>query len=147
MSNNDLDKKIEEANKVVKKQREDVEKADKASQKRWVTHCTYPINPTQKINLQTCSQDVLVLVMANLLQNESFHKQACKTLGITTKEYSVDGYTLAQWKEDLETRNARITIKDKKDKLAKLEARLKTIMSEDQKREQEFADILDELAN
>lgn len=83
--------------------------------------------------------------MRHLLLNESFHKAALKELKLKVTPFEVDGYTVKDWKTDLELRIAKITIKEKKEKLDILEKKLKNVMSEDQKRAAAFSEIMSEL--
>lgn len=145
MSNTALDKSIEIAKETIEKQRKEVLATEKVLNRGWITNGSYPIGDNKSINIQTCNLNSVVIVMRHLLLNESFHKAALKELNLKITPFEVDGYTINDWKTDLELRIAKITIKDKKEKLDKLEKKLETVMSEDQKRAAAFSQIMSEL--
>lgn len=147
MTNTALDKSIELAKETIEKQRKEVISTEKVLTRGWTTNCSYPIYDNKTVNLQTCTQTQIINVMRHLLLNESFHKAALKELNLKTIPFEVDGYTTAEWKKDLELRLAKITIKDKKEKLDILEKKLKNVMSEEQKRAAAFSEIMHELNN
>lgn len=147
MTNTELDKSIEVAKETIEKQRKDVLATEKVLTRGWTTNCSYPIADNKTINLQTSNQTQIITVMRHLLLNESFHKAAIKELKLKTIPFEVDGYSIADWKKDLELRLAKITIKDKKEKLDLLEKKLKNVMSEEQKRAAAFSEIMTELNN
>lgn len=145
MSNTALDKSIEIAKETIEKQRKEVLATEKVLNRGWITNGSYPIGDNKSINIQTCNMNSVIIVMRHLLLNESFHKAALKELNLKITPFEVDGYTIKDWKTDLELRIAKITIKDKKEKLDKLEKKLETVMSEDQKRAAAFSQIMSEL--
>lgn len=145
MTNTALDKSIELAKETIEKQRKEVLATEKVLTRGWITNGSYPIADNKSINIQTCTINTVVVVMRHLLLHESFHKAALKELKLKTTPFEVDGYTIKDWKTDLELRIAKVTIKEKKEKLDILEKKLKNVMSEDQKRAAEFSEILNEL--
>lgn len=145
MSNTALDKSIEIAKETIEKQRKEVLATEKVLTRGWVTNGSYPICDNKSINIQTCNMNNVVVIMRHLLLNESFHKAALKELKLKVTPFEVDGYTVKDWKTDLELRIAKITIKEKKEKLDILEKKLKNVMSEDQKRAAAFSEIMSEL--
>lgn len=145
MSNTALDKSIETAKGTIEKQRNEVLATEKVLTRGWVTNGSYPIADNKSINIMTCNINSIILIMRNLLLHESFHKAALKELKLKVTPFEVDGYTVKDWKTDLELRIAKITIKEKKEKLDILEKKLKTVMSEEQKRAAAFSEIMSEL--
>lgn len=145
MTKTDIDKGIEAAKELIKKQQVEVTKAESVIQRGWATTGSYPIADNKTINLMTTNEAGIVMVMRHLLLNESFHKKALTELNLPSTPFEVDGHDISKWKEDLECRLAKITIKAKKEKLARLEARVKDLMSEEQKRAAKLSEIMDEL--
>lgn len=145
MTNTILDQKIEIAKETIEQHRKDVLATEKVMSRGWVTNGSYPIADNKSINIQTCNMNNILMIMRHLLLHESFHKAALKELKLKITPFEVDGYTIKDWKTDLENRIAKITIKEKKEKLDILEKKLKNVMSEDQKRAAEFSEIFTEL--
>lgn len=145
MTKTDIDKGIEAAKELIKKQTAEVAKAEKAMDGGWSTTGSYPISDNKTINIMTTNEAGIIQVMRHLLLHESFHEKALTELNLPSSPFEVDGHDISKWKKDLECRLAKITIKAKKEKLAKLEERVKDLMSEEQKRAAKLYEIMDEL--
>jgi len=128
----DIDKQIEEIQAVVAKQKEKVAATEKETKRQWITTGSFKL-PSGTVNLQICNKEQAVSVMSHILMLQNFHNQACKELDITS-QFQIDGFSANDWREDLKKRIALINIKEQKDKLARVEKSLESIMSEDQKR-------------
>lgn len=145
MTKTEIDKGIEAAKELIKKQQAEVTKAEKAIKRGWATTGSYPISDNKTINIITANETGIIQIMRHLLLHESFHKKALAELNLPAAPFEVDGHDISKWKEDLECRLAKITIKAKQEKLARLEARVKDLMSEEQKRAAKLSEIMDEL--
>lgn len=142
----EMDKKINEALEKVRVQREEVEKAEKLFKKSWITNTAFKIGNEQTVNIKMASVDKIVVYQAYLLEKAHFHDLALEALSLAkTEDFKYDGFTVEEWNKDFVTRLNDIELKAKKDKLKDAESRLKKIMSEDQKRQNEFDDILGSL--
>lgn len=125
---------------VLNKQKQEVEAAETASQRKWITNCSFPsvFGGASPINIQTQSESTLVQFMAELLIHDSFTQKAAETLGTKYEGGSWGGFTIANWVEDFKTRVAKIQLAAKKQELAKLEKRLDAIVSIEQRRQMEL---------
>lgn len=138
----EMDKKINEALEKVRVQREEVEAIEKSFKKSWITHTAFKIVNEPTINIKMASKESVIKCMSLLLQAQDYHVKALEALSLEKEEFKCDGYTVEDWKKDFATRLNDIELRTKKEKLKEAETRLKKIMSEDQKRQQEFDDIL-----
>lgn len=139
-----IDKKINDLFEVVRKQKAEVEAAEKEAKKKWVTNCSIVLpNGSDKqhpINIQTASESVIKLVVIELLKHREYSQQAEKMLGLGSSE-KYDAYEYSQWFDDCKKRIASLSLISKKDSLAGLEKRLNGIVSPEQKRQMELDEI------
>ncbi len=108
---------------TIQRKRNEIAMAEKP---KWETNCAFGFikESSQRINLQVCSSiDDLVEMLAFLLAKESFHDEAQKLLGASSK-FRWLGYTLAEWKSDIQTRVSKLDLVSKKKDLEDLENRL-----------------------
>lgn len=134
------DKQIQELFKIVQQKKSAIIKAEKPN---WQTNCSfgYDKNSSVRINIQVSSDIVeLIQVLSFLLRNEQFYFEASKILGVES-EFQWMGYTLEQWKSDIQTRIDKIQISAKKKELEQLESRLNLLISPELKTEMELAEI------
>lgn len=141
----DLDKKIDELFAVLNKQKEAVAEAELESKKKWITNCSFPsvFGNTGPINIQTQSVESLVGLFADLLTHKQSTTKAAIDLGIPVAEdYNKwGGFSVDDWAEDFRTRIAKLQLASKKQELAALEKRLDAIVSPEQRRMYELAEI------
>ena len=144
MSNEKTDKidalVLELFNNVKKKQ---AEIAAASERPKWETSCTIGTGDsiTHNTNIQTVTDaNKLVDLYALLLAKEDYYVRAAKELGVKVV-LKWQGYTFEAWKKDFKTRIGVININNKKIELADLEARLDKLISQDQRRELELAEI------
>lgn len=143
MTEKTLDQKISEVIAFVEKQKIVVNETEKKSQRNWIT--TGVVNSlSAKLHLQTAKEPAIVSTFAEMLMLESYYSKAASELKSNSK-FLIDGFSLEEWKTDFESRLNKIKLKNEKDKLEKLEERLKSIMSEDHKRTRELDEIMREL--
>lgn len=116
---------------VVAERKQEISKAEKPN---WKTNCTFAFSedaqPGQRYNIQTIT-DVsrLVGMLAFLMGQEENFKKAAKALNVSTKNFTWLGYSVEDWKEDLDTRITKINISKKKKELEEIEARLDKLIS------------------
>jgi len=137
------DKKTLELIETVKRERAEIAKLDRPSYKTNLSFTYIEGNRGSATNLNV-ETDVkkLILMAAFLTEKENSYKGAAKLLGVEkVPDFTWDGYTVAEWMQDIKTRIAKVQISAKKAKLETLEARLKKIISPELQAELELADI------
>lgn len=140
MSN--IDSKIVAALAVVKTRREEVEALDLEISRGWETTCSYtPSNGTAPLNIQTSNKQRVIDIGMDVLHRSTLQTQACARLGLTEPETKIQGFTVDAWFQDLKKQMAKIHIRAKKDELAEMEKRLDMIVSPEQRRAMELAEI------
>lgn len=144
MSKSDLDGQITKLFEVVKKQKEEVEKAEKSSKQSWFTNCSFKTMTGSPVNIQVAQVDTVIKCMADLLIQSESYLGACKLLGVS-KEFRHDGYSVEDWTSDFKKRIAVVELSLKKAKLKELESRLYGIVSPEQKREMELKLIMQDV--
>lgn len=137
---NKIDEKINALFEVVRKQKAEVEAAEKESKQSWKTTCSIVVpfgRDEGRVNLQTAKEDTVKSVVMGLLKHRDYATEAEQLLGLEpTGKY--DNFTYEDWFTDCKKRMAVINIKAKKDQLAMLELRLNSIVSPEQKRQMEL---------
>jgi hypothetical protein len=138
-----IDSQISKLFEVVRKQREEVEAAEKEAKQSWKTKCSLSVpysRDESAVNLQTAKEDKVKHIVMGLLKHRDYAGEAEQLLGIPqTNQY--DGYSYEDWFADCKKRIALLKVKDKKDLLAMTELRLNAIVSPEQKRAMELAEI------
>lgn len=133
-----LDAKVAKLMEVVKKQRKEVAGCKKP---QWLTSCSLELPGFQRITIQVELDLAKIAVAIGVLQRmlEDVHRVAAK---LEAKIEPVwQGYSILDWITDLELRINITQMQAKQAKLAKLEAQLNGLLSEDQRRELALADI------
>lgn len=138
----DIDSKIGQLFAVLNKKKQQVENREKQANRKWKTNCSFssPINILNPINIQTASQESLVVMLSELLIKDNFTHKACEELGV---EYTGKwgSYLVSDWIQDMKTRAAKIQLISEKNELAELESRLQAIVSPEQRRLMELEAI------
>lgn len=134
---------------LLRKVREKKEEIAKASKKpQWKTNCTIGYDPEStsgRVNIMTVrDQRKLVDLYAFLVQRQSYGYQACKELGFE-QDSSYMGYQIEDWLADLKARAAQLSVEHKKKELDELDARVNKLVSAEQRREMELAELQKEL--
>ena len=141
MENTKTDELVLKLFNTVKEKQKEIEKAERP---KWVTSCTLGQNPDSvqdRVNIQTVTDiDKLILLYGFLeLRNKEFFV-GCSELGIK-KKFKWMGYSVDDWKTDIKSRVAQININTKKKELQVLEERLDKLISTEQRRGLELAEI------
>lgn len=143
MTDKTIDQRIDEVRKIVENQKKVVLETEAKSARSWTT--TGVLNlPNVKLNLHTAKEASIVAALADILMLKDYHSKAATMLN-SKEKFLIDGYSLEDWKADFESRINKIKLKNEKEKLERLELKLKSIMSEDLKREIELEEIMREL--
>lgn len=144
-----IDQKINELFEVVKKQKAEVEAAEKESKQSWRTNCSISLpfgRDENPINLQTATQDKVKNIVIGLLKHKEYSAEAEQVLGLE-QSTQYNGFSYDDWIADCKKRISVLNIRTKKDKLAVLEKRLNDIVSPEQKRQMELDSIMKDLGN
>lgn len=142
-----IDQEIQKLFDVVNQQKQEMQNAEKLIQTSWKTNCSLPLPeaPNHPINLQTAPENRIKYLTAFLLQHRHFNELAEKELQLeSTSTY--EGFSYDDWINDCKKRMAVIQARTKKEKLRKLEERLNGIVSPEERRRMELAQISKELA-
>lgn len=131
----------------IKKQKEEIGKADRPS---WRTNCAFAYvegsSATQNIQVLSSVRD-LICIVACLLDKRASYDHAAKLLGVENPPtFTWCGFTVEDWVEDLKLRINKIQIASKRKKLETLEARLNAVISPELRAELELEAITSELA-
>lgn len=131
----------------VKQKKSEISAAQKP---RWETSCTLGYSPDSvqdRINIQTVTDiNKLVDLYAFLDAKQEYYNVAAEVLG-TSSKIKYMGYSFADWKKDIKSRVDQININSKKKDLETLEARLDKLVTPEQRRDIELAEIQKELAD
>jgi hypothetical protein len=115
----------------------------KAEKPKWETNCSigYSDKLGEKMNIQVISdlKDIVELHAFLTLREEAW-QSSCITLHIDLP-FKWQGYTVQEWTNDFVTRIAQIQISQKKKELEKLEKILNGLVSLEQRREMELAEL------
>lgn len=144
-----IDQKINELFEVVKKQKAEVEAAEKESKQSWRTNCSIVLpfgRDENPINLQTATQEKVKNIVIGLLKHKEYSAEAEQVLGLE-QSTQYNGFSYDDWIADCKKRISVLNIRTKKDKLAVLEKRLNDIVSPEQKRQMELDSIMKDLGN
>lgn len=138
------DEKTLELIQAIKRQKEEISKAERPN---WITNCSFSYAGNASINLHAESNiRTLVMIVAFLLDRERAYSEAAGKLGVVdAPAFSWDGYSTADWTEDIKTRINKIQITSKKKKLEALETRLNAIISPELRAEIELDAISKDL--
>lgn len=143
MTDKTIDQKISEVISIVEKQKNVVIETELKSNRVWKT--TGVINSFNiKLNLLTAKEPAIVSTLAEILMLKEYHQKSAKLLNVK-HDFLIEGFEFEDWFNDFESRLNKIKLKNEKEKLSKLESRLKNIMSEDLKRTIELEEIIKEL--
>lgn len=140
------DKQVQELFKIVQEKKSAIVKAEKPN---WQTNCSfgYDKSSSSRLNIQVLSDiDELVEILSFLMRRKDYHEKSSIVLGVTS-EFKYLGFTLEQWKSDIQTRIDKIQISKKKQELEQLESRLNSLISPELKAEMELAEIEKMLKN
>lgn len=138
-----IDDQINKLFDVVRKQREEVEAAEKEAKQSWKTKCSVAVpfsRDESPVNIQTANEAKIKTLVMGLLKHRDYAAEAEQVLGLTqTNLY--DGSSYEDWLADCKKRITVLGIKAKKDQLAVAEAGLNNLVSPEQKRMMELEKI------
>jgi hypothetical protein len=139
---NELDKKVLELMKTVKDRRAKVGSLKKP---QWITPCSLVLPGYERLNIQVCVDlGLLATACGTLLRMKQDIEAASKELDVEIAP-KWQNYPIDDWIKDIKLRVRVTQLKEEQEKLARLEAKLKELTSEEQRREMALADIEDEL--
>ncbi len=131
----------------VKRKKEDILKAKKTP--KWRTNCSIGLDPdsVKRENIQVIPKiDTVVALYVMLNQLEGHRATAASELDVPLNlDYM--GYPISDWKNDLKSRAAMLTLKQKQQDLHALEDRVNKLVSPEQRREMELEALEQELAD
>lgn len=145
------DKKIDElVLQLLKKVEEKKQQIGQAERPSWHTNCSFGFDPNTnfRINLQTVREiETLVEIHAFLTEKYLTYERSLKTLGIDANEAAFKwlGFSYKQWSDDIMTRINSLRIKNKRDELAKLEERVNSLVTPEQRRAIELEKLMKEI--
>jgi hypothetical protein len=90
------------------------------------------------------SKNRLVYIAGELLKRKGIIKEGAEFLDITP-DYTLDGFTLNEWLEDVKTRMEALTFLENTAKITEWKARLDSLLTEEEWRELEITKLMDEL--
>lgn len=129
----DMDKAVENLFEIVQTRRSKLNAAQNTIVRQWNTNCSIklPWQPTPT-NIQTASEESLVHIKMYLNQ----YLAAKDLLGIDGND--IQGYSNAQWNDDLKKRIAMIGIRQQQKELDEAESKLNTLVSPEQRRKMDL---------
>lgn len=135
------DEKIRELFDLVQSKKLEIEKAEKPC---WSTSCKFGYSANSahdRIDICTVLDlRKLVDMYAFLLDREEKSNKSAQELGVDYK-FTWFGFSIDEWKSDLQTRVNQIQIQEKRKELSEIEARLNAIISPEMKAEMELESI------
>lgn len=140
-----IDAKVLELFSKVKEKQKKIAKNERPS---WKTNCSFGKNQdsvSDRINLQVITDlDRLIDAHVFLKQKLDYWLKSCETLGVKSPLKWL-GYSFQDWEDDIKYRVSQLQLNKEKKELEVLEARLNSLITVDQRREMELAEIEKEL--
>ena len=116
----------------------------------WRTNCSFQLKGVN-YSLQVVSDTALLgALMGNIKAECRDFEEGCIAVGIPKEEvptFKFFGYTVEAWQSDIQARYKKITVKNKRDQLAKMEERLNSVMSPELRTKIELEAIQKELGS
>jgi len=137
-----LDKKVLDMMQTVKERRAKIGSLKKP---QWKTSCSLVLPGYERLNIQVCDDlGLLAAACGTLLRMKQDIEAASKELEVTIN-CQWQNYLIADWIDDIKLRVQITQLKREQDRLSRIEAQLRELTSEDQRREMAIADIEEEL--
>ena len=140
----DTDQKTLKLLVEVQKRKQEISKLQRPN---WKTNCTFSFSGDMKnaksLHVENDVQK-LVQVAAFLISQSEGYEKANKLLG-TSESFLWQGYPLQDWLDDISTCVGKILLKNKREKLKTLEARLDAVISPELRAQLELEAIQTEL--
>ena len=112
---------------------------------KWVTKCSFSFNPDGKtidnVNIQTCSNIETLLDILAFLNNKLAGRSIAATMLNVPYSEKWQGYTVDEWHQDLKSRVNQINVNNQRAELKELETRLDKLVTPEQRRDLELAEI------
>lgn len=137
---NQTDKQVQDLFKIVQTKKTEIAKAEKPN---WQTNCSFGYNKdsSSRSNIQVVSDiEELISILGFIIEKERAFESAQTMLG-TSEKFKWMGYSLEDWKTDVQTRINKIQISKKKKELEMLESRLDKLISPELKAQMELEEI------
>lgn len=140
-NDNKLDKLVLELFAKAQEKQREIEKTEKP---KWLTSCTIGYNPdivTDRINIQTVTDiNKLIELYGFVLTKVGAWDVACEDLEMSIP-FKYMGFSGNAWLSDIKARIKQVGVNEKKKELATLQARLDKLITTEQRRELELAEI------
>lgn len=139
------DQKTLDLIKEVARQKAEIAKAEKP---KWQTNCNFSYkegSPDVVVLHVERSIKSLVDIAAFLVKREEAYLEVAASLGVEAPAFTWNGFSVADWMEDVKMRINKIQIASKKAKFEALEERLNKIISPELRAEMELEAIANEL--
>lgn len=138
------DKMIDTMLATIKTQKEKLAELEASTKREWVTNCSFQVDNTTPVNLQTASQTNLVKLTKVLIQQQELAAKAAELLGLPVED-EINGFKFDDWITDVRKRLALINLKTEQKRFQELEARVNTLVSPERRRELEAQALMKEL--
>lgn len=139
MAKQTTDDLVLELLKKVQQKKEEIKAAKRAP--KWKTNLSIGRDPTTthgRVNIMTRTDpNEIIDWYIFLMKKEEHISKAAEELGLPT-DLTWLGYPIADWKEDLKTRAAQLSIDQKQKEMEALDKRVNRLVSPDQRREMEL---------
>lgn len=131
---------VEQLQKAVELKKAQIKDGERPSFK---TNMMYVSFNGERINLQAAEESTLIAVTGEIMIRENSYGNGLIMLDLPEENYKfkVQGFTVLEWINDIKARITKINITKEKKKLAELELRLKSLMSEDKRTELALKEI------
>jgi len=108
----------------------------------WLTNAVFKYKDGAYFNLNTVKDPSdLVTALSYLLEKESLTNEAAKRLGVESKSFVWDGFSVSEWEKDFKKRVEVIKWDEKKANLDATQKKLNQLMSEDARTGAELENI------
>lgn len=138
---------------LLKKVEEKKQQIGKAERPSWETNCSFGFDPTNntRINIQVVRDlEELVNIYGFIQSKYTAFNVAARDLNLlddnTEPVFKWQGFTFHQWSSDIKTRISQLKIKNKRDELEKLQERVNSLVSPEQRRQIELEKLVKELS-
>lgn len=133
--------------KEIARQKADIAKLERPN---WLTNCSFTyvennLNGAVNLHVETNIKN-LISYAAYLQEKETSYLAMSVVLGVEEPpKYTWNGFSIADWVEDIRIRINKVNISKKREKLERLESRLNAIISPELRAELELQAIAGEL--
>lgn len=140
--NKNIDEKVLKLWNTVKEKQKEIEKT--SEKHKWETSATFGFDPdivANRVNIMTVTDNkILVRIISFLMIQRDYWALAATEIGVKSG-FKWMGYSFDQWKADLRARAGQLSINEKRAELQELERRLNALITTEQRRELELAEL------